>query len=1405
MRKRYTLLIVLLGLAWACLGCMAQDVQTSSTATEGPQPSIEAASAEVQTGSSVASTDPVLLDEERTEAFQIDIDGRKTWTVRYGFGHPLGLALAGIQAGQLDLDQTLRVDFTAEALEALSVVAHLDDQQADVMQSLAVYLDTERLDGVFGDFSLAGMSGVATYNKKMLGLRLDYYFGDATLTAVASQFEGISETRTFTGDTASDTVEFSAFRPDQPWTESAYRSHIDGLYAFRFETAYVEGFTDVGLTLEASGGLTGILSTFGLAYLADVLIDHGTLDLDDGDFTAIASGRVLVLVNELADYAREILEEAIDVYNDELPDDEEERVYPFVPDSEYELDFLGRLEPYLGLSVGDETVNTTAAVRRTFYDLGATDIMPNSISVQVSSDGVTYYPITLPEFAEYSVGLHEAPGILECNFPDAFFDATDAAIRVQYQYSIAGGIFMLGLSLIPESDKVYLNGELLERNDDYTIDYEVGMLMLDASIELDSSDALRVDYEVYSGGLGGGADYASYFYGLALDLPLGDLGTLQASLLRSQDDPGSTEDPTTAQTMPNQQTVAAVSADLGWDDFSTNLSIGYNDELFPFDDNQRANEQNLVTAIAAFSKYTIVGHLDGFSVFSDGMWRAYDTGSGLSGPAVRDIAYADDTLYFATNAGLTVVRLDGVAPLDRVRNWRYYTVGDGPPNASFRSVAAVDGIVWVGTDGGLASVSADAMEDRAAWTVYRSESFAEVPAITTIAASGDAMYFGTEAGLYVLETGSAIPVRVSGTQGIAIHDLHAAGDTLYVASDRGVRAYVDGVPGGWIVDGIAAYAVLASEETVYVGTDAGLVVSDGSLASHVNWKVTALGLGAEGALWVGSQANDDYRLLVWRHAETVETFDNETALIDGRDRRHYVNVPADDHTSRGLSARISFRETGEPISVYGSIETISPEYHAIGSLSRTDSTGWTFGAEDELDDDITWTISHKHRMSDLRSDDPTARTTNQATFQWQTSFGPELSTSLLHRTVNDDWRRQGGETSYLSYRAVVRDSLFDNRLDVKLRWTDTYGIDEVAGETSRDSTLAASLSAIPMEGLSLVGGWSRPVDLDSSGWDGSETWTWGGTYREDVVFGLIAFDYGGKRVVALPERTSSWSHSFDAGVDVDTFSISFFSSEDGDGSGPSAWSITPGVDVEVTLDDALAFDSRAIVTTSRDQLSLRTTLDLEVSGFADALDPAVTDHAGYGDDVIRDLQKISVNTRYGGWEGITPSLTVSASRSASTYRGETRAGYDVGLDGRLRWVPDRGTQDTLSIGMDLEVEPDELQFKASIDNSYRTDVTDWIGDLIAAWGVFGSETEESMKPVVGLSVENALDLRLFNKPDFDASVIARMDVAVGPMWGGSLGMSYYTGLKSTGELYHSTLIELTLALDFEISESSGDE
>ncbi|MFO3797842.1 MAG: hypothetical protein ACK8QZ_11275, partial [Anaerolineales bacterium] len=133
------------------------------------------------------------------------------------------------------------------------------------------------------------------------------------------------------------------------------------------------------------------------------------------------------------------------------------------------------------------------------------------------------------------------------------------------------GVYFLGLSVLPGSERVYLNDELLVRNKDYTVDYEAGLLTLFRSVG--AGDVVRVDFERQRGALGVPVEYERYFLGATLELGAVRLGVYQAA------DVGT---PTpTSRTMPNTHSVLGLGAQLSLGDLAADLKLGYTENIFP--------------------------------------------------------------------------------------------------------------------------------------------------------------------------------------------------------------------------------------------------------------------------------------------------------------------------------------------------------------------------------------------------------------------------------------------------------------------------------------------------------------------------------------------------------------------------------------------------------------------------------------------------------------------------------------------------------------------------------------------------------------------------------------------------------------------------------------------------------
>jgi hypothetical protein len=1287
------------------------------------------------------------LAQEASDAFQVDMQGQKTWTLRYGLGDALALAPLGMGSNQLTLDQSLAVDITGKAFSILTIKAHFNDQEPATMQTLTVSLDTDELKGVFGDFSISGKEAFAVYNKKLKGARLDYRIGEATLTGIVSRIEGISESQTFVGRTAHDEVLFSRTLPAEPWREAPYLKTIEGLYHYRLARPFVEGFSQVEVEFVSSAELGELLVTYDLGYLVDTIESAPAEDLSLGSFVAVSdAGDFLLLKSEPGGLLRERLRAYIKAYNEEHDlAGEERKTYPFNAGTDYERVFLDRLAAFANLVVDGDPYLLANGERHRFYYLGQTDITEDSVVVEVALGGGTFRAISEPDLSDYRATPYLEAGVVEFDFPESFFADARNEARVSFDYAISGGVFQLGLALVQGSEKVYLNGKLLVRDTDYTIDYDIGTLIL--FTEVGEEDTIRIDYERSRGGLGSSAEYSSNFYGASLELPLSEAVTLELSALQAADSPTPLVDPDQARTMPNRQTVCGLVGTVTLDGFSADVTLGLNYDRFPFDNNARRNLSNEVTSLLSLSGYTFASHLGGISVYEDGEWTAYDTSDGLSGSRVYDMTSDGERVFFATASGLTVLSLEGEAPLARVGNWRRYYQSDGLPNSSVRAVLLVEGTLWVGTEGGLASVLVHEIDDPASWKIYVDEPFLALGEILHLAGDGKTLYIAAEQGLFRLDVETGTLVQLPGTEGLVAEDLLLDGDTLYVACGLGIRSFHDGVGTGWIVFGKAVHALASVEGELWYGTDDGLYRASGGAPPITGWAITALAVDQDGAVWIGSKADADYRLAIWREDGGLERFESDETGIDGRDLSRFADIPAEGHTDEGFLGRFDFHREMGTFSLSGSFESVSPTFTSIGRLDRRDSTGWELSATARPFEGLDLALSHSYYLVDVETGHPASALASKASLTWD--FGPRLDLSFGLGLGNDDRSHQGFDNASLSYALGLSGRLFGETLDLSLRVSDAFTANLVSQSLDRDSLLRLEGTWALTRELSLGASWARP--MAASGGEESKEETWGGRATWSHAFDpfQVTLNYTGSASHTL--AGADWRTQETGRLEVAFARIDLV-----------AWQFTPGLDASIEEKEGiLSLSARGTLRGSLAALTARGAYSVEISGLGEAREQRT--------------DRLSVSLDYSGFAHLKPSLTYTETVNAVIYQGEARPTLTRTLSGRLAWTPAGGTRDDLSVVVRGMSDREEEKLSVTVRNSFSHAVSEPLFLRIDLEGNYDADEKGA---------------------DLDLDLKGSADLVLSETWRTSLSLSYLGGTKSDGGLFHGLLVELFVAASF---------
>jgi hypothetical protein len=1295
---------------------------------------------------------------EQGENYQLTLTGSKTWTVGYGIGDASGLARLGASAYQLSLDQSLAVDIKGEALSVLTINAHFNDQESSSMQTLTINLDTDNLKGVLGDFSLSGQQAFAVYNKKLKGLRLDYLRDETTLTGIVSQIEGISESQTFTGRTGHDEVLYAASYPDTPWITKPYQTNISGLYAYPLTAPYIVDFSEVNLEFVTTDALKGLLADYGLGYLYDDIATSPTVDVSASSYSVVTDESDidnLILKSEPNALLRRYLTSAISTYNREhdLFDSDEYKTYPFNTGSEYELRFLYSLAEHVSLMVDGDSYVVADAVRHRFYYLGKTNIMEDSISVQISQDSETFLDISEPLFAGYSVNTYEGEGIIEFDFPSHFFENPDSAVLVSFDYSISGDVFNLGLSVVPASEKVYLNGELIVRDKDYSIDYDVGLLVLFSKIG--DKDTIRIDYERSRGGLGSSAEYARNFYGAMLTLPVSPALTLDLSMLQAADSVTSSEDRETMHTMPNTHTVSGVAGTIDLDGFSAGFTVGYNNDVFPFDDNLRLSMPNQISSIVVAGDYTIVASLNGLSVGLGDEWTAYGAASGLSGSRVYTMARDGENIYFGTSSGLSQLKLVGEAPFDQVGNWKRYYTDDGLPDVAVHSLLVSDGILYLGTEGGIAVVPTESLDDFASYRNYNSDAFSTVYAL---AMSEDELYVGTDSGLFTLDFDNGRFEHVSETVGEKVNALLASNGNIYIASSNGL-GLMRGNKGAisWIFENGPVYAVCLNNDDIYYGTNDGLYNGDTIISKTEGMAITAIGRAPDGALWAGCRADSDYYMEVLVIKDrTSKRFDNYDLHLDGHDNFRFKDIPALDHTDTGVLVRASFNRSVDSYKLSGSFELVQPTFTSIGRTSRSDSTGWILNGSFNVSDGVDLVISHSFYEIDYRTEDPRNTLENRASLS--IDLGVHADISISQSLVNDDFLVPGFERSTIGYALSLSDRLLSDSLSLSLGWTDSFYGGNEGSSTPRQNRLSGSVDWSITPEVRIRGNWARPMSFGLTGASGSEKWSVTGSVKHSFTGFSADFAYKVDGAHNLADDNIDIAQTADLDVRVFSFSISDFR-------------LTPRLTLDANKEGGM------IVLGG--QASLQATVsDVSANG------SVARDVSGYGQDREQIKDRISASLAYTGIPDFKPNLSYSQNSSLVTYRGESRGTTTMTLTGSLSWTPPDGSRDTLRLSARSSSGSSQTNdLTITLNNTY-TFTTDPFreGFLYKPLGVRvyvdGSYSSGEEKRDISLSVETSADL------------------TISETWQTSLTGSYLTGTKSDGELYNSLLLELFIAARF---------
>lgn len=1120
--------------------------------TQTPSDRVQIPSYQPQTSSS---------KQAQTPSYKLGASGHFGWIARYGLGEGRGLAQIGYahgltlsQALSLNLDAAVGVHWPVEGL--LSLKATLDNQKGDNQQSFRMGLTSEALVASFGDFQMAPPGSLfASPDRQLKGFQIDGHPNDRLkISGVLSRVEGLFQTRTFHGNTAHATMTFSFTQPDRPWLDQAYSLSLQGLEYYPLGVHFVQGFTQVKLDFALTGALKALLASYDLGYLQDAIAQDSAQPLDASAYLVVFSEKsyYLILREETLDLLRDRVQHYIDEYNQsQRKSGKEAEAYPFNQGTDYEAQFLQALSRLVTLDVDGLKLALTPAgpeglqgyQRQRFYALGQVKLAEASVAVAVKRGSAERFTeVSDPAMRDYHYRVFPDEGALELDFPSAFFADRQNVLRVGYDYQATQGTYILGLSVLKGSEKVYLNEKLLQAGTDYQINYDTGLLLLLKPIK--PSDSLRIDYEVARGGLGGFTEYQNIFSALRADYRLLPGLTLDLSLLQARDMGASTLSPADLRTMPNLHTVMGLSSDFKLGTLSGDLALGYAINRFPFDDNQRQNRPNKINVVRALQisgrALILFGEENGLVLFEaqTKRWSHYGVGEGLAGPEVADMAYSPTAhlLIFATNGGISVLRLAGdrppVASFAVANNWKRYAKEDGLPAGAIHAALISDDTLWLGSDEGLSRVALGRLDHPGDWKSLR---YAQHPQLLSdrvlkLIRSGDRLYLGTDKGLAYFDLAQETFQVVPELQGSRINDL-ALGDagTLYVASDAGLRSISSVGGGGWLVLGQPITAVVASSGTIWYGTADGLYrlpqsSPEPATAGHA---ITAIASALSGEIWVGERAgvaDNNYELLLWGiSADNTRQYPSALTGVDARDEYQFTDISASGHTDYGWLSQLSLSQALGPLQLSATLRGVSPHYLAIGTQQRQDLLRLDLGASYPISPLLSLSADHEESLTGLvQTPIRSISVTDSIQIDW--SIGPKLQFLYRVGRVDDDPRQPGFERLETNYSLDLSQSFLQDRLatSVGLALQDHHLLSGPAGPFAyQELQVNGDIVFRVLDGLTLHADLANPLSFGFSGLRGERLLNWGLDWLRPLNFsGLpdltMSANYTGEQRTVLP-------------------------------------------------------------------------------------------------------------------------------------------------------------------------------------------------------------------------------------------------------------------------------------------------
>ena len=420
------------------------------------------------------------------------VNGRKVIGVKYTrFSYPDPWVSEDKPTSSTEVEQELQIKARGKVGRRVTVNLDYDDTAPRTEQQKInlVYKGDENefiQEVALGDIHLSlPKTHFTSYDKSLFGAKIKAGWGNFYFTGIGSLTRGLREVKTFTGKTTTEEREI----PDTGYTKRTYfKVFFDQNYTpddfGNLSFSYTEGSVEVWIddqdgsnnqsaswmTVEPVSGDTSYTGWFDLQYAGqDYIVDYARGVIK---FTReVGENFVIAVAYKDADGNR-------------------------YPSSGYRMIMKGPDENYYKYRLWN------------YYYLGSEKISQENFVFQIRdlSGNVVYDWEKPEEYPDYEVRIDFDFGIAQIinpatyedyykPFPDAYPPAFLHKFTLYTSYTYTVDTYLLHPDMIPGSERVYVDDNLLTRDEDYIVDYSSGYLnFLDPDL-IGPGTKIKVEYE----------------------------------------------------------------------------------------------------------------------------------------------------------------------------------------------------------------------------------------------------------------------------------------------------------------------------------------------------------------------------------------------------------------------------------------------------------------------------------------------------------------------------------------------------------------------------------------------------------------------------------------------------------------------------------------------------------------------------------------------------------------------------------------------------------------------------------------------------------------------------------------------------------------------------------------------